>query len=293
MASVEVRYDHVVHELQERQANKQNFYPHMKYRQTEDGEKQTDRLRVMEEDIKFNSALLRNGILAEATEFELARQYDNTTAVDRRSWTKASVHEIETESNENPKLVGQSKEQTGRLLKRRGGGGWPLENCLGQGSSIASVYSCTEEVNTWESSCAKDSGVSDLTVAATRRLSALVIHTGKDFEIMSVEEQDLDDKSSTHSRDQLDLARSVEKCKEMFELDGSYFSFDGHIRTSTPVEGSRLGLDERESESKTEKRSKAESSQGGLRIKTVFAMGRKKIGDGIIHGLASLMAAIL
>ena len=292
MASVEVRYDHVVQELQQRQTNKPNFYPHTKYRQTDnDEEKQTDRLRVMEEDIKFNSALLRNGILAEATEFELARQYDNTMAGDRRSWTKASVHEIETESNENQKLVGQSKEQTGRLFKKRGG--FPLENCLGQGSSIASVYSCTEEVNTWESSCAKDSGVSDLTVAATRRLSALVIHTGKDFEIMSVEEQDLDDKSSTHSRDQLDLARSVEKCKEVFELDGSYFSFDGHIRTSTPVEGSRLGLDERESESKTEKRSKAESSQGGLRIKTVFAKGRKKIGDGLIQGLASLMAAIL
>ena len=252
MASVEVRYDHVVHELQQRQTNKPNFYPHTKYRQTDiDEEKQTDRLRAMEEDIKFNSALLRNGILAEATEFELARQYDNTMAVDRRSWTKASVHEIETESNGNPKLVGQSKEQTGRLFKKRGG--FPLENCLGQGSSIASVYSCTEEVNTWESSCAKDSGVSDLTVAATRRLSALVIHTGKDFEIMSVEEQDLDDKSSTHSRDQLDLARSVEKCKEMFELNGSYFSFDGNIRTSTPVEGSRLGLDERESESKTAK----------------------------------------
>ena len=292
MASVEVRYDHVVQELQQRQTNKPNFYPHTKYRQTDnDEEKQTDRLRVMEEDIKFTSVLLRNGILAEATELELARQYDKTMSEDRRSWTKVNVHRIETESNENPKLVGQSKEQTGRLFKKRGG--FPLENCLGQGSSIASVYSCTEEVNTWESSCAKDSGVSDLTVAATRRLSALVIHTGKDFEIMSVEEQDLDDKSSTHSRDQLDLARSVEKCKEVFELDGSYFSFDGNIRTSTPVEGSRLGLDERESESKTEKRSKAESSQGGLRIKTVFAMGRKKIGDGIIHGLASLMAAIL
>ena len=292
MASVEVRYDHVAQELQQRQTNKPNFYPHTKYRQTDnDEEKQTDRLRVMEEDIKFTSVLLRNGILAEATELELARQYDKTMSEDRRSWTKVNVHRIETESNENPKLVGQSKEQTGRLFKKRGG--FPLENCLGQGSSIASVYSCTEEVNTWESSCAKDSGVSDLTVAATRRLSALVIHTGKDFEIMSVEEQDLDDKSSTHSRDQLDLARSVEKCKEVFELDRSYFSFEGNIRTSTPVEGSRLGLDERESESKTEKRSKAESSQGGLGIKTVFAMGRKKIGDGIIQGLASLMAAIL
>ena len=42
MASVEVRYDHVVQELQERRTNKQNFYPHTKYRQTDnDEEKQT------------------------------------------------------------------------------------------------------------------------------------------------------------------------------------------------------------------------------------------------------------
>ena len=45
MASVEVRYDHVVQELQQRQTNKPNFYPHTKYRQTDnDEEKQTDRL---------------------------------------------------------------------------------------------------------------------------------------------------------------------------------------------------------------------------------------------------------
>ena len=147
-------------------------------------------------------------------------------------------------------------------------------------------------------SCAKDSGVSDLTVAATRRLSDLVIQTGKDFEIMPVEEQDLDGKSLTHSNDRVDLARSVLKCKEMAELDGSYFSFDDQVRTSTPVEGSRLGLDERESETRKEKswycvpkRSKAKSSQGGL--KTVLAKGRKKVGDGIIYALASLLAAIL
>ena len=52
MASVEVRYDQVVQELE-------------------------DMLRVME-DVQFNCTLLRNGILDYTTEFELARQYDNT-----------------------------------------------------------------------------------------------------------------------------------------------------------------------------------------------------------------------
>ena len=305
MANVEVGYDHVVQELQERQTNseylKLKFNSHMECRQTNsDEQKQTDMVKIME-DIQFNSALLRNGILAEATEFELARQYDDTLAR-KGSQTKDSVNHVDTFSNVytyNLKQIGEHNEQTVRLLNN--GGGMPTENCLGQASSIVSVYSCAEEVNACESSCAKDSGVSDLTVAATRRLSALVIHTGKDFEIMSVEEQDLDDRSSTHSRelDQLDLARSVEKCKEMFELDGSYFSFDGHMRTSTPVEGSRLELEERESEPRKEKscfqpkKSKANSSQGGLRIRAVLARGRKKVGDGIIHGFASLMAAIL
>ena len=305
MANVEVRYDCVVQELQERQTNsenlKLNFYPHIECRQTKnDDQKQKDRMRVME-DIQFNSALLRNGILAEATEFELARQYDDTLAEDKGFRTKNTANHVDTHNTHNLKQIGQHNEQTASLVNNRGG--MPSENFLGQASSIFSVYSCAiaEEVNTCESSCAKDSGVSDLTVAATRRLSALVIHTSKDFEIMSVEEQDLDDRSSMHSRelDQLDLARSVEKCKEMFELDGSYFSFDGHMRTSTPVEGSRLGLEERESEPRTEKscvkpkRSKAKSSQGGLRMRAVLARGRKKVGDGIVHGFASLMAAIL
>ena len=287
MASMEVKYERVVHELQEKQTNSENLKQilnqHMENKQTKNNneKKQTDdRLRVME-DIQFNSALLRNGILAEATEFELARQYDDSVAKDENSsGTKASVNQKELKI---PKAV-------------------PYENCLGQASSIVSVYSCAGEVNTCESSCAKDSGISDLTVATTRRLSALVIHTGKDFEIMSVEEQDLDDdKSSTHSRElnQLNLARSVEKCKEMFELDGSYFSFDGHIRTSTPVEGSRLALEERESEIPRKekccvepKRSKAISSQRP-KIRAVLARGRKKVGDGIIYGFASLLSAIL
>ena len=54
-------------------------------------------------------------------------------------------------------------------------------SCLGLEISFVSV----------ESFSAKDSGVSDLTVAATRRLSDLVIHDGQDFEVMSVEEENL------------------------------------------------------------------------------------------------------
>ena len=74
-----------------------------------------------------------------------------------------------------------------------------------------------------------------MTVVATRRLSVLVIHDGQDFEVMSVEEDDLVDKFSFSKAllDQRDLARSVEKCKEKLSrsYNGSYFSFDVNIRT--------------------------------------------------------------
>ena len=84
MANVEVSYDRVLQELQERQTNseylKLKLNSHIECRQTNsDEQKQTDMVKMME-DIQFNSALLRNGILAEATEFELARQYDDTLA---------------------------------------------------------------------------------------------------------------------------------------------------------------------------------------------------------------------
>ena len=74
-----------------------------------------------------------------------------------------------------------------------------------------------------------------MTVVATRRLSDLVIHDGQDFEVMSVEEDDLVDNFSFNKAllDQRDLARSVEKCKEKLNrsYNGSYFSFDVNIRT--------------------------------------------------------------
>ena len=61
---------------------------------------------------------------------------------------------------------------------------------------------------------------------------------------MSVEENDLVDKFSFNKAllDQRDLARSVEKCKEKLDrsYNGSYFSFDVNIRTSTPVESLEL-----------------------------------------------------
>merc|ERR1719222_1612570 len=111
-------------------------------------------------------------------------------------------------------------------------------NCLVRTGSIVSVSSSAEEVDT------KDSGVSDLTVAATRRLSDLVIHTDEDFEIMSIEEED--------------LLRP--------------------IRTSTPVEGPRLGSGESESgQARTEKSQNAPKKRKGPKIRTVLAKGRKRV----------------
>ena len=216
MASMEVGYNCVVQELQENLKQK-SFYPHMEQRQRGNYEEENNTDRLME-DVQFDGALLRNGILLKATEFELAKQFDDTLADN-----KESVNQIELQ---DPNQIGENKEQ--RL---------PLYvNCLVRPSCIVSVNSSVEEVNT------KDSGVSDLTVAATRRLSDLVIHTDEDFEIMSIEEQD--------------LLRP--------------------IRTSTPVEGP-----------------KAPKRTQGPKIRAVLAKGRKKVGDGIIHGIASLMAAIL
>ena len=230
---MEVGYNCVVQELQENLKQK-SFYPHMEQRQRGNYEEQNNTDRLME-DVQFDGALLRNGILLKATEFELAKQFDDTLADNKKS-----VNQID------PKQIGENKEQ--RL---------PLYvNCLVRTNCIVSVNSSVEEVNT------KDSGVSDLTVAATRRLSDLVIHTDEDFEIMSIEEQD--------------LLRP--------------------IRTSTPVEGPRLGLGERESgqtRAKKSKRSQAPKRTQGPKIRAVLAKGRKKVGDGIIHGIASLMAAIL
>ena len=61
-----------------------------------------------------------------------------------------------------------------------------------------------------------------------------------------MEENDLVDKFSFNKAllDQRDLARSVEKCKEKLNrsYNGSYFSFDVNIRTSTPVETLNLHL---------------------------------------------------
>ena len=303
MADVEVHYDFVVKELQGRQKSenlKLNFYPNMKHIQTNKTiQKQADMIKVME-DVQFNSALLRNGILAERTEFELARQFDDTLAESENERLRiGNSMNVKTEINSNISNLKQIDEPK---KQRRN------EDCLGQASSIASVYSCAEEGNACESSSAKDSGISDLTVAAIRRLSALVIHNDKDFEIMSVQEQDLNDRSSNHSRKlgQLELAKSVEKCREMFELDGSYFSFDGHMRTSTPVESLQFGLEERESDPRSEKylvfpkRSKNKSNKGdarasstGTKIKEVLTRGSKKVGDGLVHGFVSFMAAIL
>ena len=233
---MEVGYNCVVQELQENLKQK-SFYPHTEQRQRGNYEEENNTDRLME-DVQFDGALLRNGILLKATEFELAKQFDDTLADN-----KESMNQVELQ---NPKQIGENKEQ--RL---------PLYvNCLVRPSSIVSVNLSVEEVNT------KDSGVSDLTVAATRRLSDLVIHTDEDFEIMSIEEQD--------------LLRP--------------------IRTSTPVEGPRLGLGERESgqtRPKKSKRSQAPKRTQGPKIRAVLAKGRKKVGDGIIHGIASLMAAIL
>ena len=233
---MEVGYNCVMQELQEN-LKQTSFYPHMEQRQRGNYEEQNNTDRLME-DVQFDGALLRNGILLKATEFELAKQFDDTLADN-----KESMNQVELQ---NPKQIGENKEQ--RL---------PLYvNCLVRTNCIVSVNSSVEEVNT------KDSGVSDLTVAATRRLSDLVIHTDEDFEIMSIEEQD--------------LLRP--------------------IRTSTPVEGPRLGLGERESgqtRAKKSKRSQAPKRTQGPKIRAVLAKGRKKVGDGIIHGIASLMAAIL
>ena len=243
MASMEVGYNCVVQELQENLKQK-SFYPHMEQRQRGNYEEQNNTDRLME-DVQFDGALLRNGILLKATEFELAKQFDDTLADN-----KGSVNQIELQ---NP---GENKEQKFSLFENHGERLPLYVNCLVRTGCIVSVNSSVEEVNT------KDSGVSDLTVAATRRLSDLVIHTDEDFEIMSIEEQD--------------LLRP--------------------IRTSTPVEGPRLGLGERESgqtRAKKSKRSQAPKRTQGPKIRAVLAKGRKKVGDGIIHGIASLMAAIL
>ena len=144
------------------------------------------------------------------------------------SWTKISLNQKDPEN-----LNVDQKGEQGKLVKTVKG-----MSCLGLDISFVSV----------ESFSAKDSGVTDLTVAATRRLSDLVIHDGQDFEVMSVEEDDLVDKFSFNKAllDQHDLARSVEKCKEKLNrsYNGSYFSFDVNIRTSTPVESLELGPEE-------------------------------------------------
>ena len=142
-----------------------------KQKDKDDHQREAEGTRVME-DIQFKNALLMNGILGEAIEFELARQFDVTLAPEvAESCTKTSLSQKVPE-NQN---VDQKDEQ-GKLVKTVKG-----MSCLGLEISFVSV----------ESFSAKDSGVSDLTVAATRRLSDLVIHDGQDFEVMSVEEENL------------------------------------------------------------------------------------------------------
>ena len=129
---------------------------------------------------------------------------------------------------------------------------------------------------------------------------------------MSVEENDLVDKFSFNKAllDQRDLARSVEKCKEKLNrsYNGSYFSFDVNIRTSTPVESLELGPQESESGGKKKKflffvetkskpsanhREDSPAAVKRQKIKAALAKGGKKVGDGVIFGFAAFLAAIL
>ena len=178
MPNVKVRRGSALPKLQDlpqlQDKYRRKSYPYLeKQRQTvnDDHQREAERTRVME-DIQFKNALLMNGILGEAIEFELARQFDVTLAPEvAESWTKTSLNQKDPEN-----LNVDQKDEQGKLVKTVKG-----MSCLGLEISFVSV----------ESFSAKDSGVSDLTVAATRRLSDLVIHDGQDFEVMSVEEENL------------------------------------------------------------------------------------------------------
>ena len=178
MPNVKVRRGSALPKLQDlpqlQDKYRRKSYPYLeKQRQTinDDHQRAAERTRVME-DIQFKNALLMNGILGEAIEFELARQFDVTLAPEvAESWTKTSLNPKDPEN-----LNVDQKDEQGKLVKTVKG-----MSCLGLEISFVSV----------ESFSAKDSGVSDLTVAATRRLSDLVIHDGQDFEVMSLEEENL------------------------------------------------------------------------------------------------------
>ena len=194
------------------------------------------------------------------------------------SWTKISLNQKDPEN-----LNVDQKGEQGKLVKTVKG-----MSCLGLDISFVSV----------DSFSAKDSGVIDLTV----------IHDGQDFEVMSVEEDDLNDSFSFTKAllNQRDLARSVEKCKEKLNrsYNGRYFSFEVNIRTSTPVESLELGPEESDSGGKkknflffVESKSKPSANHhedspeavNRHKIKAALAKGGKKVGDGEIFGFAAIL----
>ena len=85
----------------------ENFSPGM-----ESGNYGEERLTRVMEEIQFDGTLLRNGILLKATEFELAKQFDDTLAEDKGSHSKGSLNQTELE---NPKQIGENKGTTSGL----------------------------------------------------------------------------------------------------------------------------------------------------------------------------------
>ena len=99
MPNVKVRRGSALPKLQDlpqlQDKYRRKSYPYLETtRQTvnDDYQREAERTRVME-DIQFKNALLMNGILGEAIEFKLDRQFDVTMALAlAESWTKEQVN---------------------------------------------------------------------------------------------------------------------------------------------------------------------------------------------------------